>query len=160
MKYCKIEDCTKANNKCSECEFSSSCDYPWVAAIWKNNSDLLTPLMPGWVKPNFRENKIISLTGDSDFCIFNVPKKADYVTIQDICVDESARGKGISKQLIAELMQLYDRDVLVKCVKDSSAEGFWAHLGEKIGEEPSKKRVVSIYRVENKHKQFKKEELF
>lgn len=160
MKYCKIEDCTKANNNCNECSFSDSCDYPWVAAIWKKNSELLTPLMPGWVKPEFKAGKIISITGTSDFCIFNIPKKGDTITIQDICVDESMRGQGISKQILQELMVMYDRDIITKCVKDSSAEGFWSHIGKKIREEPSKKRTVCVYKVDNTNKQLRKQELF
>lgn len=160
MRYCNIEDCSKSNNKCKECEFSATCDYPWVAEIWKKNSDLLTPLMPGWVKPEFKNNHIMSITGKYDFCIFNVPKKADYVTIQDICIDESARGQGISKQIINYLMTNFDRDIITKCVKDSSAESFWSHVGEKISEEPSKQRYVCVYRIINKNKKAYKEELF
>lgn len=160
MKYCQIQDCSQANNKCQQCFFLDSCDYPWVAAIWKKNSDLLTPLMPGWVKPEFKNKKIITITEASDFCIFNIPKNKDYVTIQDICVDEAARGQGISKQILTFLMSTYDRDILAKCVKDSSAESFWSHLGEKVSEEPSKQRTVCTYKVANTNKKIKKMELF
>lgn len=160
MRTCKIADCTSANNNCKDCNYKDSCDFPWVSDIWKKNQALLTPLMPGWVKPIFRENKIITITGTSDFCIFNVPKKSDTITIQDICIDESARGMGLSKEILNSLMSYYDRDILTKCVKDSTAEAFWSHIGEKISEEPSKQRTVCVYRVINPNKKQYKEVLF
>ena len=57
-------------------------------------------------------------------------------------------------------MQKYDRDIIAKCVKNSSAEAFWSHVGEKIGEEPSKQRSLCIYKVVNKDKKMTKMELF
>ena len=160
MYICKIFDCADANNKCQNCLHQKICDYCWISDIWKKNNTLLTPLMPGWVKPEFKADHVISATGKYDFCIFNIPKKGDYIIIQDICVDEEARGQGISKQLINYLMITYDRDIVVKCVKDSSAESFWAHIGTKIGEEPSKKRIVCTYKVINKNKKTYKIDLF
>lgn len=160
MKYCKVYDCSKAENKCQNCEFKDICDFVWISEIWKKNSSLLTPLMPGWVKPEFKANHVITISGKYDFCIFNNPKKKDTITIQDICVAEEGRGQGLSKQLINNLMEAYDKDIIAKCVKGSSAESFWSHLGVKIGEEPSKQRSLSIYLVENKNKKFLKEDLF
>lgn len=160
MIYCSIEDCSEANNKCTECRYRENCDYIWVSDIWKKNSDLLTPLIPGWVKPVFRTNHIITITKQHDFCIFNVPKRTDTITIQDICVDEHARGQGISRKILQDLMNTYDRDIIAKCVKDSSAESFWSHIGEKIGEEPSKQRTLSVYKVHNLNKKQNKLELF
>ena len=160
MYYCEIADCAEADNRCIDCKYEKTCDYPWVAKLWKANATLLTPLMPGWVKPEFRKNKIISVTRESDFCIFNIPKYSDFITIQDICVDKAARGKGISKQILNDLMVKYDRDILAKCIKGSSAENFWAHLGEKISEEPSKQSIVCTYVVLNKDKKIQKERLF
>ena len=160
MIYCNLEDCTLASNKCNLCEFNNTCDYPWVAELWKKNSNLLTPLIPGWVKPEFKKHKIISITGNLDFCIFNVPKTKNYITIQDICVDNTLRGSGIAKQLFSYLMETYDRDILAKCIKGSTADSFWDHVGEKIGEEPSKQSILCIYKITNKHKKYIKKELF
>lgn len=160
MNYCKVYDCTSANNKCALCEHLNYCDYVWVAEIWKKNSELLTPLNPGWVKPSFNSNNIISYTGKEDFCIFLIPKKRDVVCVQDICVAESARGKGISKKIINYLMETFDRDVVAKCVKDSDAELFWSHIGVKIGEDKGKKRSVCEYLVKNTRKKLYKTQLF
>lgn len=160
MRFCKIYDCTEANNKCIECKYKDCCDYVWIEKIWKKNQSLLTPLIPGWVKPSFREDHIVTESGQYDFCIFNAPKKTDTVTIQDICVDEAGRGQGLSKKLIFGLAEMYDRDIIAKCVKDSSAESFWSHLGKKVGEEPSKQRELSIYRVENPKISARKVDLF
>ena len=160
MRICKVCDCSVAKNKCKECPYIAECDYVWVSEIWKKNAKLLTPLNPMYVKPMFRDNHIITVTGEHDFCIFNVPKRTDTITIQDICVDEGARGQGVSKKLLNGLMEKYDRDIIAKCIKGSSADSFWSHLGTKIGEEPSKQTTLCIYRVKNNNKKFDKIELF
>lgn len=160
MRYCIIQDCTFSKNQCNDCKYKIICDYPWVADLWKHNAKLLTPLMPGWVKPEFKNNKIVTITGTKDFCIFNVPRKYDYITIQDICVDESLRGQGIARQILLNLMETYDRDILAKCIKGSSADSFWSHIGEKIREEPSKQTILCVYKVNNTNKKYTKTELF
>lgn len=160
MTTCKICDCTEAQNKCKQCKYNKECDYCWVEKVWKEGGDLLTPLMPAWVKQDMRAGKMMTITGKGDFCVIGLPKKADYVTIQDICVSADMRGQGITKQMLNELMTTYDRDILAKCVKGSSAEDFWSHLGVKINEEASKKRDVCTYFIENKHKRIKKVDLF
>ena len=155
LKICNAgtaEDCISCNNKCQECRHFAECDYPWISEIWKKNSKLLTPLIPGWVKPTFREGKIVSYTGKYDFCIFNAPKRKDTITIQDICISEEGRGQGIARKLLTELMNMYDRDIVAKCIKGSSADSFWSHLGVKIGEEPSKQSTLCIYQVDNPNK--------
>ena len=160
FKVCNVYDCTEAENKCENCKFKDECDYVWISQIWKKNAKLLTPLIPGWIKPDMRAGHIITITGEYDFCIFNVPKRTDTITIQDICVDEGARGQGVSKKLLTGLMEKYDRDIIAKCIKGSSADSFWSHLGNKIGEEPSKQTTLCIYRVKNNNKKFDKIELF
>lgn len=160
FKVCKVYDCTEAENKCENCKFKDECDYVWISQIWKKNAKLLTPLIPAWVKPDIKAGHIITVTGEYDFCIFNVPKRTDTITIQDICVDEGARGQGVSKKLLNGLMEKYDRDIIAKCIKGSSADSFWSHLGTKIGEEPSKQTTLCIYRVKNINKKFDKIELF
>lgn len=160
MRYCKINDCTDAKNNCKECQYRDQCDYVWVSDIWKRNADLLTPLMPGWVKPEFTNNHIVTITGQFDFCIFNNPKKSDSITIQDICVDESGRGQGLSNKLLYGLMEKFDKDIIAKCVKGTSADSFWSHKGIKIGEEPSKQRTLSVYKVTNPNKKSYKIDLF
>ena len=93
--------------------------------------------------------------------IIHNAKKKDTVTINDIAVDEEARGQGLSKQLIYGIMELSDKDVFAKCIKDSSAESFWKHLGaEKLGEEQSKKTIVCSYILRNKNKKQDKEDLW
>ena len=160
MITCEIKDCSIAKNKCKECPFSSECDYVWIGEIWKKNAKNLTPFNPMYVKPLFRDKHVITITGEYDFCIFNVPKRTDTITIQDICVDEGARGQGISKKILSALMEEYDRDIIAKCIKGSSSDSFWSHQGEKIGEEPSKQTTLCIYRVKNPNKKFDKIELF
>ena len=160
LKTCVVYDCTQAQNKCEACAHKKQCDYVWIAEIWKKNSKLLTPLNPGWLKPDMRAGHIVSVTGAHDFCVFNAPKRKDTITIQDICVDEAVRGQGISKKILADLMETYDRDIIAKCIKGSSADKFWSHIGEKLGEEPSKKTTLCIYRVINNNKSYSKVELF
>ena len=160
LNFCKLCDCTEAANKCENCKYNTECDYPWVSKIWKKNAKFLTPLIPGWVKPSIKDKHMMTITGEYDFCIFNAPRRTDTITIQDICVDEGARGQGISKKILTTLMEEYDRDIIAKCIKGSSSDSFWNHQGEKIGEEPSKQTTLCIYRVKNPNKKFDKIELF
>lgn len=160
MRFCNVCDCTDAKNDCKTCKYKDECDYVWVTEIWKKNQKLLTPLNPGWVKPDFKNNHVVTVSGKYDFCVFNVPKKTETITINDICVDEAGRGQGLSKKLIYGLMEKYDRDIIAKCVKDSSAEDFWSHIGEKIAEEPGKQRPLSVYKVRNEKMSMRKQELF
>ena len=160
IRNCVLCDCTEANNKCKECKYAEECDFPWVAELWKQNSEFLTPLMPGWVKPEFTNGKMITTGTGESWCIFNASKRKGTVTIQDICVGEKSRGKGASREILNYLMTTYDQDIIAKCVKGSSAEDFWSHLGTKIGEEPSKKRDVCVYLVKNPNKRIKKVDLF
>ena len=159
MRVCKIKDCP-SDNKCATCPYNDECDYVWVSNIWKKNSKLLTPLNPGWVKPDFRAGHIITESGKFDFCIFNNPKNKDTITIQDICVDEQGRGQGIAKKLLNDLMEKFDKDIIAKCIKGTSAESFWKHIGEKLYEEPSKQSILCVYKVKNKNKKQSKIELF
>lgn len=181
MKICKIPVSTnecedKRYKHCSDCPHCESCDMSWVSELWINENklngkdSLLGPFLPGWVKPDMRSGHIISVTGKLDFCCFNVPKLKDAVTIGDIYVDEKARGQGISKKLIKYLMDTYDRDIFAKCVRGTSAEKFWAHLGTQIDANDGKgpdfyqhrdgKRDLGWYRVINENKTSYKEELF
>lgn len=160
MKVCKLYDCKPAENKCQNCQYSKECDYPWVMKLWDKNSKLLSPNMPGWIKDELRNEQIITYSGYGDFCVFTVPKKYDYVTVNDICVDESVRKQGIAKKLITYLMETYDRDALTKCIKDSSAEEFWKHNAVKLYEHPSTKSTICVYRIKNENKKLYKEELF
>lgn len=157
---CSICNCAEADNKCKNCKYCNDCDYFWIQDVWKEGGDLLTPLMPAWVKEDIKKGKVLTVTGKFDFCVINIPKTSDYITIQDICVSQKARGQGVVNELFNALMTTYDRHILAKCVKGTSAESFWSHLGTKISEEQSKKRVVCTYWVNNTHKQRSKVDLF
>ena len=63
MRLCTICDCTEAQNKCKECKYKDECDYFWVSKVWQKNSNLLTPLIPGWAKPSFREGHVVTESG-------------------------------------------------------------------------------------------------
>lgn len=148
-----------ADNKCEGCPHNKECDWPWIYKLW-NKTPNLSPCLPNWVKPSIRANKMITIT-KNDFCVFNAPSKKDYITINDIAVDEKCRGQGIAKKLLQSLMDEYDKDIFARCVKDSSAEAFWKHIGAiKLGEEPSKKTTVCLYLLKNEHKKEQKEELW
>lgn len=182
MKICKIPvpkmDCEDARRKCIDCPYHQDCDYFWVSELWiaenkkYGKNSLLGPCISAFLKPDFRANHVISVTGKYDFCCFNVPKTKDVVVIGDIYVDDAARGQGISKQIIQYLMDTYDRDIFAKCVRGTSAEAFWSHMGEQINanidnsnaedmyEHREGKRDLGWYRVINKNKKINKEELW
>lgn len=181
-RICKIpvpqNDCEQARRKCSECPYNIDCDYFWISELWSkenklNGKDtLLGPLNPAFLKPDFRASHVLTLTGKYDFCCFNVPRTKDVVVIGDIYVDDAARGLGLSKRILTYLMETYDRDIFAKCVRGSSAEAFWSHVGYQINaniDDPNAqdmyehrpgKRDLGWYRVENKNKKAVKEDLW
>lgn len=176
-----VSECEEARRKCSECPYRDDCDMYWVSDLWiKENKlnkkdSLLGPFLPGWTKPDMRAGKIISFTGKYDFCCFNVPKNRDVVVIGDIYVDDKARGQGLSRKIINYLMEKYDRDIFAKCVRGSSAEKFWSHVGVQIdansglgpdmyehpvSKDGTPKRDLGWYKVENNNKRKVKENLW
>lgn len=181
-RICKIpvnrSECEEARLKCSECINNSKCDCYWISELWTkenklNGKDtLLGPFNPSFVKPDFRAGHVLTLTGKYDFCCFNVPKSKDVVVIGDIYVDDEARGLGLSKKIINYLMETYDRDIFAKCVRGSSAERFWAHVGYQINanidnplaedmyEHRPGKRDLGWYKVDNPNKKAIKESLW
>lgn len=181
-RICKIpvphSECEDARRKCEECPYKDSCDYFWVSLLWQaenkkfGKDTLLGPLMPAFVKPDFRAGKVLTFTGKYDFCCFNVPKTKDIIVIGDIYVDEKARGQGLSKKILNYLMSTYDRDIFAKCVRGTSAEKFWQHVGTQVNaniDNPSAtdwyehrpgKRDLGWYIVENKNKKEIKETLW
>lgn len=185
IKVCKIPvsriECEEKRIKCSECPYRDNCDMFWISELWtaenkKSGKDtLLGPFNPAFTKPDIRANHIISITGKYDFCCFNNPKSKDYIVIGDIYVDEAARGQGISKKILNYLMETYDKDIFAKCVKGTSAEAFWSHLGEqldanegrgpdmyehRVGKDGKPKRDLSWYIVKNVNKKENKETLW
>lgn len=181
-RICRIpvpqNDCEEARRKCSECPHKEICDCAWISELWTkenklNGKDtLLGPFNPAFVKPDFRAGHVLTLTGIYDFCCFNVPKSKDVVVIGDIYVDDGARGMGLSKKILNYLMETYDRDIFAKCVRGSSAEAFWSHIGyqvdanldnpnaEDMYEHRYGKRDLGWYRVTNVNKKAIKESLW
>lgn len=180
MITCKIpvskSECEDARRKCSECPFKENCDVVWIEKLWVaenkkfKKDSLLGPYNPAFFKPDVRAKHVISITGKYDFCCFNAPRSKDVIVIGDIYVDDAARGQGISKKLIQYLMETYDRDIFAKCVRGSSAEEFWKHMGTQVDandgrgpdmyEHREGKRDLGWYRVENKNKKIIKEDLW
>ena len=179
-RICKIPvsriDCEDARRKCCECPFKDNCDTVWIEALWvaenklNKKDSLLGPYNPSFFKPDMRAGHVLTFTGKYDFCCFNVPKTKDVVVIGDIYVDDAARGQGLSRKIINYLMETYDRDIFAKCVRGSSAEAFWSHVGTQVDanfgmgpdmyEHRPGKRDLGWYKVENKNKKFEKEQLF
>lgn len=171
-------ECEDLRLKCSECPNKDNCDTLWISELWtKENklngkNSLLGPYNPSFFKPDMRAGHVLTMTGKYDFCCFNVPKTKDVIVIGDIYVDDEARGLGLSKKIINYLMEKYDRDIFAKCVRGSSAESFWAHIGQQVNanidnpnaedmyEHREGKRDLGWYRVENKNKQAVKEDLW
>lgn len=177
MITCKMYDeCNNVNNKCEKCKYKNVCDFNWINALWIaenkrfGKESLLGPALPICIKTDLKKQHIISITGKYDFCCFNAPRSKDVVVVGDIYVDEAARGQGISKRLIQYLMETYDRDIFAKCVRGTSAEEFWKHMGTQVDandgrgpdmyEHREGKRDLGWYRVENKNKKIIKEDLW
>lgn len=171
-------ECEDRKMNCDDCSYKDVCDYCWIMKLWQNENkvmgkdSLLGPADPRIIKPDLRKGNCITITGKYDFCFFNVSKRKDIITIYDIYVDEAARGQGISKKLLKYLMQKYDRDIFAKCVRGTTAEDFWRHVGVQVDanagdphphdfyEHRPGKRDLGWYLVENKNKKAAKEELW
>lgn len=183
VKKCKIPlepiYCERLKKKCKSCECRDKCDYYWISELWeaenkkKGNNTTLGVCLPIILKKNIRDGLVISITGKYDFCMFNIPKrKNNYVVISDIFVSEEVRGQHLATKLLNYLMKTYDRDIFAKCVRGSSAEEFWRHVGEQINansdkfidnnlyEERSGKRDLGWYIIRNKSKKQNKENLW
>ena len=180
VKTCSIplKKCGKEKDSCWKCPLKRNCDYFWLYRLWTKytikagKNSLLGPCLPAIVKANIRNNRIITITGQKDFCMFGVSLKSNYVTILDIYVADELRGKKIATKLISYLMETYDRDIFAKCVAGTSAEEFWKHVGKQIDansdspmehswyEKRPGRRDLGWYVVENKHKKQNKVELF
>ena len=179
MKICKLCDkCERYSNKCESCSDNAECDFCWINNLWQaenkkfGKDSLLGPGIPIFIKNDLKSSHIISVTGKYDFCCFNVPKSKDVIVISDIYVDEAVRGQKISTRLLQYLMETYDRDIFAKCVRGTSAEDFWNHIGVQVDanagtlqehdmyEHRPGKRDLGWYRVENKNKKQNKVELF
>ncbi|MCK9470267.1 MAG: GNAT family N-acetyltransferase [Bacilli bacterium] len=172
------EECELKKCKCTECDHKPGCDYGWIIELWENENkvmgkdSLLGPADPRMIKPDMRKGHFITITGKYDFCRFNVSRKKDLIIIYDIYVDEKGRGQGLSRKLLQYLMDKYDRDIFAKCVRGTSAEDFWRHIGKQLDANLGKpephdmyehrdgKRDLGWYLVENKNKKTTKEELW
>ena len=106
---------------------------------------LLGPANPRSLKPDMRKHHFITISGKYDFCRFNVSKKKDMIVIYDIYVDERARGQGLSRKLLNYLMEKYDRDIFAKCVRGTSAEDFWRHIGKQVDANQGKPEPHDMY---------------
>lgn len=143
--------CEDARLKCADCPNNSKCDCYWVSNLWiAENKEfkkdtLLGPFNPAFVKPDFRANHVISVSGKYDFCCFNVPKKKDIIVIGDLYVDKELRGQGISKIIFTYLINTYNRDIFAKCVRGTSAEDFWKHIGTQINANINNPNSVDFY---------------
>ena len=175
--------CERISKKCATCPCKDKCDYPWVHDIWDNavakegENATLSPCIPIVLKSQIRKKHIISITSEKDFCMFYIPvlpgcKQTGYVVVSDIFVSEDARGQHLATRLLNYLMEKYDRDIFAKCVRDSSAEEFWKHVGEQLDanidipeehsmyEQKPGKRDLGWYTIRNKNKKNSKEALF
>ena len=174
--------CGTSKDSCLTCPYKEKCDYSWLEHLWSKAVDdakddfLLSPCIPIMLKSQIRQNHIITVTGEKDFCMFNVSykwgNKCDYVVISDIYVADELRGQKVATKLLTYLMEKYDRDIFAKCVAGTSAEEFWSHIGKQIDANPDLpdghslyeqrpgKRDLGWYVVENKNKKQNKVELF
>lgn len=143
IRICSIpvdrSECEDKRRKCSECPYNSQCDCYWVGELWQaenkkfKKDSLLGPYNPAFVKPDFRAGHVLTVgDGKDNFCCFNNPVSKSRVTIGDIYVDDSARGKGISKKIISWLINMSGKGIFAKCVRGTSAEAFWSHVGKQI----------------------------
>lgn len=101
------------------------------------------------------ENRIIvALLGGKvvGFVAFRHRKTDTQTTLSEICLDQSVRGLGYGRGLIAALYQeclLYHRThILLKCTADSNANLFYNHLGfRRIATEAGKIRELHVWEM-------------
>ena len=161
IQLCQLMDCTDAQNKCEQCKFSSTCDYPWILNLWKSQQTYLSPPIPIIIKAGIKEQKLFTLD-KTEFLLAYYSKKQDKMVVQDIAVSEQLKGQHRAEKLIYEALNYYDCDGKAKCMESNkSGNKFFTRIGKYVGQEILRTgTVMNIYIIHNPHKVKYKKELW
>lgn len=139
-------------------DYAKPFDFDIIYKIYGKNTDLLGPPFPAAIREALLKNEVLKVIDNNvlvGFCNFHKLKDDSQVTVYEICVDESARGKGYGKEMVQYLYDKFKIPIVAKCVKDSTAEAFWKKVGILKRYEKGKKRELAVYQV-GLHKNIKR----
>lgn len=139
-------------------EYAKPFDFDIIYKIYGKNTDLLGPPFPAAIREALLKNEILKVVENDTlvgFCNFHKLKDDSQVTVYEICVDDTARGKGYGRLMINFLYEKYKTPIVAKCVKSSTAEVFWSKVGKLLRYEAGKKRELAVYQV-GEHKNIKR----
>lgn len=129
-------------------------DFDFIYEIIKKNISNLGYVMPPVIRERI-SSKMCVVFEDKGFCLFNVLKRTNQITVSEIAVDSDYRGQGIAQQMLDFIREKHpERFIKAKCVKGTTAETFWNHVADKVGEEEGRKRSLCVYIMEPKQQGF------
>jgi ribosomal protein S18 acetylase RimI-like enzyme len=105
-----------------------------VKALWRRNSRTLGPFPAGAFEEHTAKGQILVAKANGDclgYVLFRDVVTRNQVAITHLCVEESARDRGIAGQLVGSLRQLraHTRGIGLWCRRDYEAANLWPKLG-------------------------------
>ena len=134
-------------------------EWEQIYKLGGKNSKLLGPSNPAEIRDAIAKESLLVVSHEDKivaFCLYNILKKSDMITVSQICVDDNYRGNKLASKMLDHILDTYKRNIKTTCVEDSTAELFWSKVAEKYEELPGKKRPICRYRIEK----FKSRRLF
>ncbi|MDO8961074.1 MAG: GNAT family N-acetyltransferase [Methylophilus sp.] len=108
---------------------------PYVKTLWRSHANTLG-FFPDGAFETYAEKKLILVATDSSdnllgYLLYRVTPSRNDASIVHLCIDKSARGKGIASKLVKELFISTKslRGVGLKCRRDFDANKLWPKLG-------------------------------
>jgi len=101
-----------------------------IKALWRRNSRTLGPFPKGAFEEHAAKGQILVARAKGDclgYLLFRDVVTRSRVAITHLCVDESARGQGIAKQLVGSLRRIRpnSRGIGLWCRRDYEAAKLW-----------------------------------
>ena len=108
---------------------------PYVKTLWRSHANTLG-FFPDGAFETYAEKKLILVATDSSdnllgYLLYRVTPSRNDASIVHLCIDKSARGRGVASKLVKELFRSTKslRGVGLKCRRDFDANKLWPKLG-------------------------------
>ena len=104
-------------------------EWEQIYKLGGKNSKLLGPSNPAEIRDAIANESLLVVSHEDKivaFCLYNVLKRSDMITVSQICVDDNYRGNKLASKMLDHILDTYKRNIKTTCVKDSTAELFWS----------------------------------
>ena len=118
--------------------------YGRVVELGDANSSTLGFLPYEAIKLAAAEGRVLAFVEDGKvkgYALFGKRVKTGNISLTHLCVDRSARGQGIARQLVEGIVERHSHraGIRLSCRKDYEADAMWPHLGfRRLGEKPGR----------------------